>query len=108
MISDIIEIKAKFTLYPTENGGKKSGIKTGYRPNHVFAYKENSSDFATAYVGQIDFEKEWILPNDSETVTVRFLKGGNISELIKKGRVWWIHEGRRKVGEAEVLEIISE
>ena len=36
MKSDTINIKAKLRLYPTENGGRKTGIKTGYRPNHVF------------------------------------------------------------------------
>ncbi len=105
MISDIIEIEAKLTLYLTENGGRKTGIKTGYRPNHVFEYKENSTEFITTYIGQIDFEKELILPNETEIVKIRFLKNQNISELLEKGRVWWIHEGRRKIGEAEVLEI---
>ena len=108
MISDIIEIKAKLTLYSTENGGRKTGIKTNYRPNHVFEYKKNSSDFVTTYIGQIEFEKEWILPNETENVKVRFLKHQNISELIKVGRIWWIREGPNKLGEAEILEIISE
>jgi hypothetical protein len=74
MISDVIEIKAKLTLYSTENGGRNSGIKTGYRPNHVFEYRENSSEFLMTYIGQIDFEKEWILPNETAIVKVRFLK----------------------------------
>ena len=108
MNSDIIEIKAKLTLYSTENGGRKTGIKTNYRPNHVFEYKENSSDCVTTYIGQIEFEKEWILPNETENVKVRFLKHQNISELVEKGRVWWIHEGPNKIGQAEILEIISE
>lgn len=107
MISDIIEIKAKLTLYSTEKGGRKTGIKTGYRPNHVFEYKDNSSDFVTTYIAQIDFEKEWILPNETESVNVRFLKHQNIAELIKEGRVWWIHEGPRKIGEAEITEILT-
>ncbi len=50
MISDIIEIKAKLTLYSSEKGERKTGIKTGYRPNHVFEYKDNSSDFVTTYI----------------------------------------------------------
>lgn len=108
MMSGIIEINAKLTLYPTEKGGRKTGIKTGYRPNHVFEYKENTSDFVTTYIGQIDFDKELILPNETEIVKVRFLKHQNIADLIEKGRVWWIHEGPRKIGEAEITEIITE
>ncbi|WP_417873820.1 hypothetical protein [Xanthomarina gelatinilytica] len=108
MISDFLEIKAKLTLYPTEIGGRKTGIKTGYRPNHVFEYKENCIDFVTTYIGQVDFENELILPNETEIVKVRFLKHQNIIELVKKGRIWWIHEGPNKIGQAEVLEIMSD
>ena len=108
MISDTIDIKARLTLYPTEKGGRKTGIKTGYRPNHVFEYKKNSSDFVTTYIGQIDFEKEWILPSETENVNVRFLKHQNIADLIEKGKIWWIHEGPRKIGEAEITEILTE
>ena len=108
MSLEVIEIKAKLTLYSTENGGRKTGIKTGYRPNHVFEYKENSTDFVSTYIGQIDFDKDLIFPNETEKVTVRFLKHQNISELVEKGKVWWIHEGPRKIGEAVILEIITE
>ena len=104
MKSDIITIKAKLTLYPTENGGRKTGIMSGYRPNHVFEYKENSTEFLNTYIGQIDFEKEWILPSETENVTVRFLIHGNIGELLTVKRIWWIHEGSRKIGEAEIIK----
>ena len=106
MILDAIEIKAKLTLYSTENGGRNTGIKTGYRPNHVFDYRENSSEFVTTYIGQIDFEKEWILPGETADVTVRFLKHQNIETILKRGRVWWIHEGKKKLGEAKILQLI--
>ena len=108
MISDTIDIKAKLTLYPTEQGGRKTGIKTNYRPNHVFEYRENSSDFVTTYIGQIEFEKELILPSEIENVKVRFLKHQNIADLIEKGRIWWIYEGPNKIGEAEITEILNE
>lgn len=107
MISDIIEIKAKLTLYATESGGRETGIKTGYRPNHVFEYRENSTNFVTTYIGQIDFDKALILPNETEMVTVRFLKHQNTIDLIEIGRIWWIHEGPRKIGEAEITEIVN-
>jgi translation elongation factor EF-Tu-like GTPase len=104
MKSDTIEIKAKLTLYPTENGGRETGIKTGYRPNHVFYYKKDSSELLDTYIGQIDFEKEWVLPGETVEVIVRFLKDGNIEELLTNGRIWWIHEGARAIGKAQIKE----
>ncbi len=106
MISDIIEIKAKLTLYSTENGGRKTGIKTGYRPNHVFEHKND--EFLSTYIGQIDFDKESIMPNETANVSVKFLNHGDIKNLLIIGRVWWIYEVPRKIGEAEIIEIITE
>lgn len=108
MNSEVINIIAELTLYSTENGGRKTGIGTGYRPNHVLEYLPNSNDFPTTYIGQIDFDKERIFPGETENVKVMFLRHQNIEELIKEGRTWWIHEGPRKIGEAKVLEIITE
>ena len=108
MNSDVINITAKLTLYSTENGGRKTGIGTGYRPNHVLEYLPNSYDFQTTYIGQIDFDKERIFPGETENVRVMFLKHQNIEELIKEGRTWWIHERSRKIGEAKVIGIIME
>ena len=103
MKSNLIEIKAKLTLYSAQNGGRNSGIYPGYSPNHVFEYKEN--ELWESYVGQIDFEKESILPNETENVTVHFLRNRNLVKLLIIGRIWWLHEGPRKIGEAKVLEM---
>lgn len=108
MISNTIHIKARLTLYPTEKGGRTTGIGTGYRPNHVFEYKENSSAFVATYIGQIDFEQEWVLLNEPTLVDVRFHNHRNIADFIEIGRVWWIHEASRKIGEAEIIEIMTE
>ena len=108
MSSDIININAKLTLYTKENGGRETGIGTGYRPNHVMEYLPNSTDIPTTYIGQFDFDKDRINPGETENVKIMFLRHQNIEELLKKGRIWWIHEGPRKIGEAEVIEVLTE
>ena len=109
MISDVIEIKAKLTLYSTDSGGRKTGIKTGYRPNHVFEYKDNGTDFKACFMGEIYFNENHIInPSESKTVNVKFVSGQNIDKYIEIGRIWWLHEGQRKVGEAEITEIVTE
>jgi translation elongation factor EF-Tu-like GTPase len=109
MTSDLIKIKAKLTLYSTEKGGRQSGIKSGYRPNHVFEYKDNGLDLKAGYMGEISFDKNHIIkPSESKIVKVQFASGQNIDKYIELGRTWWIHEGRRKVGEAVITEIETE
>ncbi|MBS2101137.1 hypothetical protein [Carboxylicivirga linearis] len=106
MNTDLIIIKAKFKLYRTDIGGRKTPIISGYRPNHVFEYKENSNDFIATYIGDVNFEgQEFLSPGESIIATVRFLRHGDIERFIQIGRIWWIHEGRNKIGEAEIIEI---
>jgi hypothetical protein len=52
----LIKIKAKFTLPPTEKGGRKIPILSGYRLNHVITYKENSKDFVATSIRDVNFE----------------------------------------------------
>lgn len=107
MNTESIYITAKLTLYSTDNGGRKTGIRTGYRPNHVFEYNENGS-FKQTYIGQINFDLEkWVLPGKTEIVIVEFLKLFGIEKFLEVGRKWWIHEGAFKIGEAVIIEIKS-
>jgi translation elongation factor EF-Tu-like GTPase len=104
-MADSINITAKLTLYHTENGGRKSPIHSGYRPNHVFEYKENSTEFVATYIGEINFELDSIHPGETATVNVTFLALHNIKNFLNEGRVWWLHEGERVIGKAQVLTI---
>lgn len=81
-----------------------SGIKSGYRPNHVFEYIDGS--MVSAYMGEIKFDgQEWIEPGEGKVVTVQFMRGQKIENFLTIGRLWWIHEGDRVVGEAEIIEV---
>jgi hypothetical protein len=41
----------------TEDGGRRTGIRSGYRPNHNFGPAEGR----TFYIGQIDFPGETLI-----------------------------------------------
>jgi translation elongation factor EF-Tu-like GTPase len=97
-------VKAKFRLKGTDEGGRKTGIISGYRPNHVFEYKEGK--MVSAYMGDIKFDgQELIKPGEERIVTVRFIPGQPIEKFLTLGRRWWIHEGPNLVGEAEIVEV---
>ena len=106
MNNNTFKIKAKLTLYATEKGGRKTGIKSGYRPNHVFEYEKGK--FKQTFIGQITFnETEWILPGETSIVDIEFIKMIDIKKFITLGRKWWIHEANMQLGEAEIIEIIN-
>lgn len=99
----LISIKAKLKMKSIENGGRKTGFVSGYRPNHVFEYKENGQLLQT-FIGDILFEEQMTIePGEEKEVMVRFLMNQPIEKYLNKGRVWWIHEGLNAIGEAEIL-----
>ena len=100
----LINVRAKIRLNKTEEGGRITGIKSGYRPNHVFEYQENG-DMVEAFMGDISFENLEILELGKEhLVQIRFPLIQRIERFMDKERKWWIHEGPRKIGEAEIID----
>ena len=102
---ELIHVKANLMLVPTEKGGRNNGIKSGYRPDHVFEYQTNGQ-FEYAFMGDIQFdENDVIKPGENRIVTVRFLSHQPIEKHLNIGRKWCIHEGPNLIGEAEILGI---
>lgn len=99
----LLTVKAKLKLKPTEDGGRQTGFLSGYRPSHVFEYN-NKGELLQTYIGDIIFEgKATIEPGEEREVTVRFLINQPIEKYLDKGRIWWIHEGPKQIGQAEIL-----
>ncbi len=97
-------ITARLTLKPTKNGGRSSGIRSGYRPTHVFEYPKDET--LHAYIGEVEFDdSNWIQPGESRIVNISFVLVPGVEKYLIVGRKWWIHEGHRAIGEAEIIEI---
>lgn len=91
-------------MFSTEDGGRQTSIFTGYRPNHAFVKIDNPS-FQT-YIGEVQFDdKKEIRPGESGDVTVYFLIMGAIELFLTTGRIWWIYEGGRLVGQGDVKAV---
>lgn len=102
--NNLIIVKAKITMMTTEEGGRKSGFKTGYRPNHVFELPDDLKNIKT-YVGDIQFDDhELIEPGETHIVIVRFLKNPGIEKYLHIGQKWFINEAARTLGFGEILE----
>ena len=105
--NNLLIVRAILRLRTTAEGGRLTGIKTGYRPNHVFEKKEDGK-LLQGYIGDIVFDdQELIQPGETKTVVVRFIRNPKIEEFILVGRKWLIYEVPKVVAEAEVIEILS-
>ena len=100
-----IIVKARLRLKGIAEGGREGGIKSGYRPNHVFEYFPGKN--LITWPGEVTFEDISILnPGEECEVKIEFLLCGDIEKYLKVGRKWWIHEGGRQLGEAEILKLL--
>lgn len=102
---ELIYVRAKLALKSTLEGGRETGFVSGYRPNHVFEYVNGK--LLNTFIGDINFDhSDLFLPGETHEVLIRFLFHMPIEKYLNVGRKWWIHEGLKIIGEAEMLEII--
>ncbi len=107
-MDDLIIVKARIKVLTSDEGGKrKTGIASGYRPNHIFEMNEDGS-FKDTYIGDIHFsEQEFIYPGDEIIATIRFLRYEPILKYIYVGKKWYINEAQRRIADAEITEIVK-
>lgn len=56
------------------------------------------------FIGDIVFEgQRTIESGETKEATVRFLLSQPVEAYLEKGRVWWLYEGEKIIGEATVL-----
>jgi hypothetical protein len=105
-MNDVINVIAKMNVLDADEGGcRKSGIKSGYRPNHVFELIDNKP--LATFIGEITFnDQEFIYPGEEKVVNVKFLNFGMISKFIFVGNEWWIYEMPNLMAKAEILEVL--
>jgi hypothetical protein len=102
----LVEVKARIRLKTAVEGGRNHGASSGYRPNHVFEYRSDGQLYT--YTGDIlTGDGNMILLGKEQIVTVRFLFELPIERYLNVGRKWWIHEGGKVIGEAEMIAIKS-
>lgn len=100
---NLIHVRANLKMKSTEEGGRQTGFHCGYRPNHVFEYKNGK--MLNTFIGDIQFNHtDLFMPGETHEVTVRFLLHLPIERYLNIGRKWWIHEANKVLGEAEILE----
>jgi hypothetical protein len=105
---ETIRVLAKLRVLTSDEGGhRKSGIKSGYRPNHVF--ESTDSKLQKTFIGEITFDQQaWIYPGEERIVNVKFFDCENIDEFIQVGREWDIYEYPNLMAKARIVEIITQ
>ena len=95
--NELLIVEAEIFLRTTEEGGRKTPIKTGYRPNHFFD--------GFGYMGSINFENEWLYPGCHQKAQVCFIDVVELREKLVVGREWLIQEGSHVLGKGIITKL---
>ena len=94
----MLHITARIRLLTTEEGGRTSCVRSGYRPNIRFG--DLYTDGALTLL-----DRQQASPGDECDVRVTFVNPAYVREHLQVGARFEITEGSRKVGEGAILAI---
>ena len=86
------DIRAIITLLPTDQGGRKGPVRTGYRPSFAF----NTEKY---YCGEIRLiARKELQPGQTSKAFIRMLPAKTIRKNLKAADAFRITEGTKTVG----------
>ncbi len=93
---------AVIQLLPTHMGGRRTAVRTHYRPNFNF----NTEQY---FCGEIRFKEgvEWIAPGQSAEATIVLLAARFIPGDLVPGYAFKLTEGKRVVGTGVIREVLK-
>ena len=96
--SGLLIVEAEIFFLSTEEGGRRTPAKSGYRPNHFFD--------GVGYMGAINFENEWLHPGSHDKAHVFFIDVPELRKYLIIGKEWRIQEGGHLVGKGIIRNLI--
>lgn len=94
------DIEARVTFLPTEQGGRKTPARPGYRPQ--FFYDGHDWDATQDYGDVLE-----VFPGDTVTARLSFLSPQCHIGKIQPGMEFLLREGQRVVGRGTVTRILN-
>ena len=100
------DIEAGIRFLTTEEGGRQTPVRSGYRPNHDFGVEGQLNDAVHQYI-----DKQWVAPGETVIAHLSFMApehhdifGGQLYE----GFEFTVQEGARIVGRGRITKVLNE
>ena len=84
----------------TEEGGRMTAAKSGYRPQISFDFEKSTSSGR-----QIFINKEWVFPGESIEAEITLLSPQIFEKKLYEGLEFKFIEGSKTIGTGEILKI---
>ncbi|MEM9536304.1 MAG: hypothetical protein AAF268_08565 [Cyanobacteria bacterium P01_A01_bin.3] len=95
------DVLATVTLLPTSEGGKKTSVRSGYRPDHRIR-----EDYLTCGIHRY-IDKERVNPGQTVRTEISFIDPKAYPHCLWVGKIVTIQEGVRIVGHADILAVYN-
>ena len=94
------DVVAQIRLATTEENGRRSGIRTGYRPQFRFDGQDNDAELMLVDHDTLD-------PGETGTVLLRFFVPDLQKGRLSVGAMFHLAEGKKIVATGYIAEIIT-
>ena len=93
------DLRAKISLFPTEMGGRKNPVATGYKPSFSFGSIHH-------HTGEIRLVKiKELLPGNSGVAVIKLLPSRYLRKNLKANDTFSITEGNRTIGTGVIEKV---
>ena len=94
-----LSLKVELKFLATEDGGRKTPVSSGYRPQFYYAGK----DWDAAHTYDVD----WVYPGDTTVATLTFGRPQNHVGKLYSEMPFAIREGARTVANGHILKVLD-
>ena len=94
---------ATLTYKTTEEGGRKTAVKSGYRPQIKFDFDEMQTSGQQTFI-----EREIVFPGDTVRAEIIILSAEHFEGKLKVGMKFEFREGLTIIGTGKIMHIINE
>lgn len=98
-----MDFLAELYFISTENGGRKTPAKNGYRPHIKFDFEEMMTSGQQIYVN-----KDLVFPGDSVIAEMNILSRPYFEGKLDVGMNFNFYEGPNLIGHGKILEIVNQ
>lgn len=93
---------AELTFMSTEDGGRKTPARSGYRPQVKFEFDEMQTSGEHTYI-----DRDWVFPGDSVTALIRIIAVEHFQARLSDGLTFEFREASTVIGTGRILHILN-
>ncbi|HVV56378.1 MAG TPA: hypothetical protein VHC47_13680 [Mucilaginibacter sp.] len=103
MINNKPDFVAELKYLRTEEGGRSTPARSGYRPQVKFAFSEMQTS------GQQTFlDKKVAYPGDTVNAEISILSPQSFANMLNPGMTFEFREGHKIIGTGKIISILNE